>query len=130
MGTPDVAVKSLLQVVDIFVELGDRRAEGGAHFAIADLLLGKLTEEVETETLAEYEKNPKELELKLTTDDVYRRGEEGLEYAGRSFECYEAVGDEPGMEAVQEVIRTSFQRGVDLYAKVCEPDLIVDIKRR
>jgi tetratricopeptide (TPR) repeat protein len=121
----DMAVRALTEVVDIFAGLGDKRAEGGANFAIADLLLGKLTEEVETETLAEYEK--KEQELTLTTDDVYKRGEEGLEYAGRSFECYEEVGDEPGMEAVQEIIKTNFQRGVDLYAKVVEPDSIIGI---
>merc|ERR1719181_1285791 len=75
-GSTTDAVKALSEVVNIFVELGDKRAEGGAHFAIADLLLGKLTEEVETETLGQYEKKEekkdekKELELKLTTDDV------------------------------------------------------------
>jgi tetratricopeptide (TPR) repeat protein len=154
-GTTQAAVEVLSEVVNIFASLGDKRAEGGANFAIADLLLGKLTDEVETETLKQGEKDtgplpfashtklddkpienkPKEekdeKKLKepegLTTDDVYRRGEEGLEYAGRSFECYEMVADEPGMEAVQEIIRTNFQRGVDLYAKVCEPDIVTQI---
>lgn len=121
-GDKAAALRYLKEAIPVCQDLKDRRLEGTTMYQVASFLLGSLVKDVEVDMDAQAKK--KDPVVGLSTDDVYTRGEEGLDFAGRSFECFEDAGDDAGMQAVQDLIQNCFQKGIDLYASSVEPDKI------
>jgi len=121
-GDKATALRYLKEAVPVCQDMKDKRLEATTMYQIGNFLLGSLVKDVEADMDAQARK--KDPVVGLTTDDVYTRGEEGLDYAGRAFECFEDAGDDAGMQAVQDLIQNCFQKGIDLYASSNEPDKI------
>merc|ERR1719394_1203378 len=88
----------------------------------ANLLLNRLSDEVEKDTIAESEnKGPVG---GLSPEDVTRRSAMGMEYANEATKCYEEIGDEEGVNNVNELVKFSYEKAIQIYCKNNEPDQI------
>jgi len=116
------AVAALEEMATVFQKLGDIKAQGNALMMAANMLLNELSDEVESDTQAEYKKvEPK---VGISTDDVHKRTSNGMEYANRATKCFEEIGDEDGIQAVKDLIQNMYNRAIRIYCDTNEPDQI------
>lgn len=118
----DDALKALEDMGTLYKRLGDAKAQGRAYTLAANMLLHQLSEDVEKDTRAEFEKKP--LALGLSPEDVHKRSAQGVEYAQRASAIYAEIGDEEGSNAVRDLIQNAYNKAIEIYCQTNEPDEI------
>lgn len=116
----DATLKALEEMAAVYNRIDDKKAQARAFMLAANMLLHQLSEDVEKDTKAEFEK--KEPEVGISTEDVHKRSAQGLEYANRASQIYTETGDEEGSKAVQELIQSAYNKAIEIYCQTNEPD--------
>jgi len=116
------ALNALEEMASVFERMGDKRSQGGALMLAAGILLSKLSEEVEADTQAEFEK--KEPSVGISTEEVQKRSTDGIEFANRAAVCFEEAGAEEEQQAVADLIQSTYNKAIQIYCATNEPDRI------
>lgn len=116
------ALQALEEMAALFQKMGDKRSQGNAFMMAANMLLQKLSEEVETDTQAEFDKKP--AKVGISTGDVHQRSADGLDYANKASKVFEEIDDEEGKQAVKDLIQGVYNKAIELYCRTNEPDMI------
>jgi len=121
------SLQALEEMANLFQKMGDKKSQGNAYMMAANMLLSQLSDEVETDTQAEFEK--KAPKIGISTADVHKRSANGLEYATRASKCFEEGDDVEGKQSVTDLLQGVYNKAIQLYCRTNEPDMIYYIQK-